>query len=219
MEVTKLLFTKPAVAICVQTLFFCPVGTLAIGTASKLSTPSTPAVSNSRSAGFSLFTAVCPRWRHRSNHLPFAQKSLDAVRVRTLFFFRAMTLAKGQHLKLSTPSTPAVSNSRPAGFSLFTAVCPRWRHRSNHLPFPQKSLDAVRVRTLFFYPAMALATGAASKLSTPSTPAVSNSRPAVFLFMSVWAALAQAGRQGGKLFASKFLQNQRRDLFFFPIQP
>ena len=42
---------------------------------------------------------------------------------------------------------------------------------------------------------------------------------AVFLFMSVWAALAQAGRQGGKLFASNFLQNQRRALFFLPIQP
>ena len=119
----------------------------------------------------------------------------------------------------SSSTTPAVSNSRSAGFSLFTAVCPRWRHRSNHLPFPQKCLDAVRVRTLFFYPAMALATGAASKLSTPSTPAVGNWRSAVFLFMSVWAALAQAGRQGGKLFASNFLQNQRRALFFLPIQP
>ena len=43
--------------------------------------------------------------------------SLDAIRVRTHFFFPDKVLVFKTSSKLSTPSTPAVSNSRPAGFS------------------------------------------------------------------------------------------------------
>ena len=150
-----------------------------------------------------------------SNPSSSTRLSLDAVRVRTLFFFRAMALATGAASKLSTPSTPAVSNSRPAGFSLFTAVCPRWRHRSNHLPFPKKSLDAVRVRTLFFCPAMALATGAASKLSTPSTPAVSNSRSAGFFFVYGRVSALEVPFKSFTLSQKESGRSSRSDSFLF----
>ena len=47
------------------------------------------------------------------------------------------------------------------------------------------SLDAIRVRTLFFYPAMMLATGVASKVSALSTPTVSNSCSSSFFFIAL----------------------------------